>query len=57
MTNLDKKVNHNNLVYKYKGKSLDEKLDKYDNALDLINKIKNAEIKLSEAKNNQTIFK
>ena len=39
---LDKKVNHDDLVYKYKGKSPDEKFDKYDNALDLINKIKNA---------------
>ena len=52
-----KKVDRNDLVYKYKGKSPDEKFDKYDNALDLINKIKNGEIKLSKAKNDQTILK
>ena len=57
ITELDKKVNYDDLVYKYKGKRPDEKFDKYDNALDLINKIKNGEIKLSEAKNNQIVFK
>ena len=31
--------------------------DKYDNALDLINKIKNGEIRLSEVKNDQIVFK
>ena len=40
VTELDKKVNRDDLVYRYKGKSPDEKCDKYDNALDLINKIK-----------------
>ena len=45
------------LVYKYKGKSPDEKFDKYDNALDLINKIRNGSIKLSYPKNDQTNFK
>ena len=44
-------------MYKYKGKSPDEKFDKYDNTLDLINKIRNGEIKLSDVKNDQTIFK
>ena len=44
-------------MYRYKGKNPDERFDKYDNALDLINKKENGEIKLSEAKNNQIIFK
>ena len=44
-------------MYKYKGKSPVEKFDKYDNALGLINKIQNGEIKLSVAKNDQIIFK
>ena len=49
ITELDKKVNVDDLVYRYKGKTLDEKFDKYDNALNLIDKIKNVEIKLAEA--------
>ena len=43
--------------YRYKSKSPNEKFDKYDNVLDLINKIRNGEIKLSDVKNHQTIFK
>ena len=54
---MDKKVNRGDLVYRYKGKSSDEKFDKYDNALDLVNKIQNGEIKLFNAKNDQIIFK
>ena len=50
ITELDEKVNFNDLVYRYKGKSPDEKFDKYDNALDLIDKIQNGEIKLTDAK-------
>ena len=57
ITELDKKVNRDNLVYRYKGKSPDEKFDIYDNALDLINKIRNGEIKLAEAENNQINFR
>ena len=52
-----KKVNLDDLVYRYKGKSPDEKFDKYDNALDLINKTQNGEIKLTDSKNDQIIFK
>ena len=57
ITKLDEKINRNDLVCRYKGKSPDEKFDKYDNALELINKIQNGEIKLSDVKNNQMIFK
>ena len=56
ITELDEKVNHNDLVYRYKGKSPNEKFDKYDNALDLINKIRNGEIELSLVKNDQLDF-
>ena len=45
------------LVYRYKGKTSDEKLDKYDNALDLIDKIQIGEIKLSDVKNDEIKFK
>ena len=57
ITELDKKVNYDDLVYRYRGKSPDEIFDKYDNALDLINKIQKAEIKLFDVKNDQIIFK
>ena len=57
ITELDEKVNRNDFLYKYKGKSSNKKFDEYDNALDLINKIRNGEIKLSDVKNNQINFK
>ena len=41
-----KKVNRNDLIYKYKGNTTDAKFDKFDNALDIIDKIeKNDEIR------------
>ena len=54
---LDKKVNHDDSIYRYKGKTPDETFDKYDNALNLLNKIKNGEINLAEAKNDQIKLK
>ena len=57
ITELDEKVNRDDLIYRYKGKTPDEKFNTYDNALDLIDKIKNGEIKLAEAKNDQIRFK
>ena len=57
ITELDKKVNHNDLVYKYKGDSPDEKFDKYDNVLNLIDKIKDGKIRILDVKNDQAIFK
>ena len=57
ITTLDEKVNHDDLIYRYKGRNPHEKFDKYNNALDLIDKIKNGEIKLAEAKNDQIRFK
>ena len=57
MTELDKKVNHNDLIYRYKGKTSDEKFDKYGNALNLIDKIRNDETKLAAVKNDHIKFK
>ena len=54
---LDKKVNLDDLIYRYKGNTRNNKFNKYDNALDLIDKIKNGKIKLADAKNNQNEFK
>ena len=55
--NQTKKVNLNDLIYRYKGNTPNEEFNKYDNALDLIDKIRNGEIKLAEVKNNQSNFK
>ena len=56
ITELDKKVNLDDLMYKYKGNTRNEEFNEYDNALDLIDKISNGEIKLADA-NNQNNFK
>ena len=56
ITELDKNVNLHVLIYRYKGNTPNEEFDKYDNALDLIDKIRNGEIKLAEVKNNQNNF-
>ena len=37
ITELDEKVNHDDLIYRYKGNTADEKFNTYHNALDLIN--------------------
>ena len=34
-----KKVNSDDLIYRYKGNTADVKFDKFDNALNIINKI------------------
>ena len=49
ITDLDKKVNSDDLIYRYKGNTADAKFDKFDNALD-INKIQNGEITLADVK-------
>ena len=44
-------------MYRYTSKTPDENFNTYDNALNVINKITNGEIKLSETKNNQIKLK
>ena len=39
MTNLDKRVNSKNLIYRYKGNANNVKFDEFDNALNIINEI------------------
>ena len=41
-------------MFKYKGKSTDEDFSNLDNAFGLIDKIRNGEISLNEAKDEQT---
>ena len=45
------------LVFKYKGKTPDENFSKFDNALVLKGKIRNGEISLNDAIDEQTKFK
>ena len=54
---LDKKVNLDDLIYRYKGKFADAKFDEFDNALAIINKILDGKKDLAEIKNNQQKFK
>ena len=54
INNLKKKVDIDKLVFRYKGNTPDEDFSKFDNALDFINKIRDGEISLNEAKNEQT---
>ena len=57
MTDLVKKVNSDDLIYKYKGNTADAKFDKFYNALTIINKTQNGETSLADVKNNQEKFK
>ena len=57
ITDLDKKVNSDDLIYRYKGNTADVKFDKFDNTFNVINKIQNGEISLADVKNNQEKFK
>ena len=58
ITDLDKKkVNSDDLIYRYKGNTSNVKFDEFYNALNIINKIQNGEIRLADVKNNQEKFK
>ena len=57
ITDSNKKDNSDDLIYRYKGNSADAKFDKFDNALNIINKIQNGEISLEDVKHNQEKFK
>ena len=50
---IDKKVDTDKLVFKYKGKTPDGNFSNFDNALVLIDKIRNGKISLNEAKDEQ----
>ena len=52
LTNLDKKVNSDGLICRYKSNTDDTKFDKFDNVPNIINKIRNGEISLNDVKNN-----
>ena len=50
MKNPDKKVDIDKLVFKYKGNAADQDFSRFDNALNLIDKIRDGDISLNEAK-------
>ena len=57
INNLDKIVDTNKLVFKYNGNAAKEDFSKFDNALDVINKVRDGEISLNEAKEEQAKLK
>ena len=57
ITNLDEKVNPNVLIYRYQGGSSNENFNRFDNALDIINKIRDEKKDLADVKRNQQEFK
>ena len=45
------------MIYRYKGNTADVSFDKFDNALDIIDKTRNGKTDLADVKNNQEKFK
>ena len=56
ITELDQKVNSVSLKCRYKVTTADAKFDEFDNALDLINKIRKGKISLTDVNNTQAKF-
>ena len=57
ITRLDKEINPDNSIYRYKRPISDVKPDEFDKALNLLEKIKIGEISVAKAKSDQTGFK
>ena len=45
-----RKVNSDDLIYRYRGNTANVKFDEFDNALNIINKIQNGKIRLADVK-------
>ena len=54
---LDERINSSDLIYRYKGSNDDVNFDKFNNALDIIDKIRDGKIDLADVKHNQEKFK
>ena len=54
---LNKRVNSDDLIYRYRGNTADVKFDEFENAVNIIDKIQNGKISLEDVKNNQEKFK
>ena len=57
ITDLDKKVDSDDLIYRYKGRLTDTKFDEFGNALGIINNIRDGKKDLAGVKKNQEKFK
>ena len=57
ITGSDRKVNGGDLICRYKGHTPDLNFDEFDNALALIDKIRDGKISLTDVKNNLKKFK
>ena len=57
ITNLDKKVNPDNLIYRYKGFTADAEFNEVDNASSLLDQIRDGKISLGDTKGDQAEFK
>ena len=54
---IDKKVNPDDLIYRYKGSSADAKFNEFDNPFSLLDKTREGKISLADTKNDQAEFK
>ena len=52
-----KQINSDDLIYRYKGNTPDLNFGEFDNAFDIIDKVRDGKINLSDVKNNQEEFK
>ena len=57
ITILNKKVNPDDLIYRYKGFNADAKFNEFDNAFSLLDKIRDGKVSLANAKIDQAEFK
>ena len=57
ITELNNEVSPDNLIYKYTGPTADAKSNEFDNALSLIDEIRESETSLSDVKNDQKRLK
>ena len=51
ITDSDKKVNSDDLIYRYKGNIADVNFNQFDNTLDIIDKIRDGKVDLADVKN------
>ena len=57
MANLDKRFDSKNLIYRYKGNTPDVEFNRFDNAINIVNKIRDVQKELTNVKKNQEKFK
>ena len=53
ISDLDGRVNSDDLIYRYRDNTADSKFDEFDNTLDIINKIRDGKTDLADVKTNQ----